>query len=43
MNFREIEWEGEYWMHLVQDRPVAGSCEHANESSVPIKGGEFLD
>jgi hypothetical protein len=23
--------------------PVAGSCEHCNESSDSIKGGEFLD
>jgi len=22
---------------------VAGSCEHGNEPSGPIKGGEFLD
>jgi hypothetical protein len=32
------------WIHLAQDRgPVAGSCEHGNEPSVSIKGGEFLD
>jgi hypothetical protein len=24
-------------------RPVAGSCEHNNEPSGSIKGGEFLD
>jgi hypothetical protein len=24
-------------------RPVAGACEHGNESSGFIKGGEFLD
>jgi hypothetical protein len=23
--------------------PVVGSCEHGNELSVSIKGGEFLD
>jgi hypothetical protein len=23
--------------------PVAGSCEHGNEHSASIKGGEFLD
>jgi hypothetical protein len=23
--------------------PVAGSCEHGNEPSVSIRGGEFLD
>jgi hypothetical protein len=23
--------------------PVTGSCEHGNEPSGPIKGGEFLD
>jgi hypothetical protein len=31
-------------MHLAQDRDqVAGSCEHGNQVSGSIKGGEFLD
>jgi hypothetical protein len=29
---------------LAQDYgPVAGTCEHGNEPSCSIKGGEFLD
>jgi hypothetical protein len=32
------------WFHLSQDRgPDAGSCEHGNEHSGSVKGGEFLD
>jgi hypothetical protein len=32
------------WIQLAQDRdPVAGSCEHSNELSGSIKGGEFLE
>jgi hypothetical protein len=33
------------WIHMAQDReePVVGSCEHGNEPSGSIKGGEFLD
>jgi hypothetical protein len=38
MYFREMGWEGVNWMHL-----VVGSCEHGNETSGSIKGGEFLD
>jgi hypothetical protein len=30
-------------MSLVQDRSVSGSCEHGNEPSGSMKGGEFLD
>jgi hypothetical protein len=26
-----------------RQKPVAGSCEHGNESSGSVKGGEFLD
>jgi hypothetical protein len=43
MDFKEIGWEGVVWIHLAQDRePVAGSCEHGNEPSSSIKGGEFV-
>jgi hypothetical protein len=31
------------WIHLAQDRPTTGSCEHGNEHSSSMKGGEFLD
>jgi hypothetical protein len=31
------------WMYRAQDRvPVADCCEHGNEPSGSIKGGEFL-
>jgi hypothetical protein len=30
-------------IHLAQDRPVAGFCEHCNEPSDSIKGWKFLD
>jgi hypothetical protein len=43
MDLREVVWEGEDWIHLAQDRPVVGPCEHGNEPSGSIKGGEFLD
>jgi hypothetical protein len=42
MDLAEIGWEGVDWMRLAQE-PVAGCCEHGNEPSGPIKGGEFLD
>jgi hypothetical protein len=34
-----------YWLDKSDAgwRPVAGSCEHQNETSVWIKGEEFLD
>jgi hypothetical protein len=31
INLREIRWDDVYWIHL------AGSCEHGNEPSGPIK------
>jgi hypothetical protein len=32
------------WKHLAQvRRPIAGSCEHSNESSGSVKGEEFLN
>jgi hypothetical protein len=42
INLREMGCEGVNWIHLVQERPVAGSCEHGNETSVFIKGEKFL-
>jgi hypothetical protein len=33
-------WIGFLWLRM---GPVAGSCEHGNEPSGSIKGGEFLD
>jgi hypothetical protein len=42
MNIREIGWGGGVdWMHLAQG-PLAGSCEHGNETSDYIKAGNFL-
>jgi hypothetical protein len=44
MGLGEIGWKVEDWIYLDQDRgPVAGCCEHGNEPSGSIKGGEFLD
>jgi hypothetical protein len=39
----EVEWEGVDWMQLAQDRNQWRACEHGNEPSDSIKGGEFLD
>jgi hypothetical protein len=38
-DLRETGWEGVDWMQLAQ----VGCCEHGNEPSGSIKGGEFLD
>jgi len=38
-----VEWEGEDWMHVAQDRDLPGSCEHGNEPLGSTKGWEFLD
>jgi hypothetical protein len=43
MDLRKTEWEVMDRMHLVQDRPMTGSCEHGNEPLDSIKGEEFLD
>jgi len=44
VDLREIGWESVKWMHLVQNKgPVAGCCEHVNETSGPIKGEAFFD
>jgi hypothetical protein len=31
------------WIHLAQNRVLAGPCKHGNKRSSSIKGGEFLD
>jgi hypothetical protein len=38
VDIKEIWWDGVDWIHLAQDRPVAGSCENSNERSDSIKG-----
>jgi hypothetical protein len=43
MALRKIEWKGVDWMHWFRIEPVVRSCEHANESSISIRGGEFLE
>jgi len=45
MNLKEIGWESVDWIHVAQNRNqwLAGSCEHGNETSVSINGGEFKD
>jgi hypothetical protein len=40
MYLREIGQEGVDWLYLTQ---VVGFCEHGNEFSDSIKGGQFLD
>jgi hypothetical protein len=43
MDLREIGFGDVDWIHWVQDRDRAGSCEHGNEPLGSIKCGEFLD
>jgi hypothetical protein len=44
MDLKEIEWESVDGIRLAQDRDQwRGLCEHGNEPSGFIKGGEFLD
>jgi hypothetical protein len=44
MGLSEVEWGIMDWIHLAQGRDaVAGSYEHGNEASGPIRGGTFLD
>jgi hypothetical protein len=43
MDLTEVGWEGVDWMNVAQDRDqVVGPCEHGNETSGSIKGGEFI-
>jgi hypothetical protein len=42
MNLEGKEWVCVGWIHLVQDRPVADSCEHGNETSDSTECWEFL-
>jgi hypothetical protein len=45
INLTEMEWEDVDWIQMDEDRKgsVVGFCVHGNESSVSIKGGDFLD
>jgi len=43
LDFREAGCEDVDWIHLAQDRPVAGSYEHNNEQAGSIKSWEFPD
>jgi hypothetical protein len=39
MRFEDVDW-----IHVAKDRgQCRGYCEHGNEASGTIKGGEFLD
>jgi hypothetical protein len=43
MGLKEIGWEVVEWLHLPQyKKPMAVCCEHGNELSGSIKGGEIL-
>jgi hypothetical protein len=41
MDLKETVWEGVDWIHVAQDTGQFDSCEHGNEPSGSIKGGEF--
>jgi hypothetical protein len=43
MDLREIGCGVVDWIHLTQDRDQWQSCEHSNEPSGFIKGGEGFD
>jgi hypothetical protein len=44
MNLREIGHEGVNWIQLAQNRDQLRTiCDHSNEPSGSIEGGEFLD
>jgi hypothetical protein len=42
-NLNTIGSEDVRWIHLAHDNQMAHCCEHGNEPSGSIKGGEFLD
>jgi hypothetical protein len=42
MDLREIGWESRLDSSGSGEGPVAGSCEHGNETSGSIKAGNFL-
>jgi len=43
INFKEMWFEGVYWdLRDSGDWEVSGFCEHGNETSRPIKCGEFF-
>jgi hypothetical protein len=39
----EIGWGDMYWIYLVQNGPLEGSCEHGDEPSGSIKCWEVLE
>jgi hypothetical protein len=41
MNLEEKGWVGVGWIHLAQERPVADSYEHVNETLDSTKCWEF--
>jgi len=41
-DLREVVWEDAYCIYTTYG-PVAGSCEHGNEPSGSVKGGELFD
>jgi hypothetical protein len=43
MDLKEIGWKGGLHSSGSGKGKVVGSCEHGNEPSGSIKGGEFLD
>jgi hypothetical protein len=34
--------QGVDWIFLLEQGPVAGSCQHGNEPSVRLRGGECI-
>jgi hypothetical protein len=42
MDVKEL-WKGVDWIHVAQDGPVKGTCEHDNEPSSRIEFWEFLN
>jgi hypothetical protein len=43
MDLWDIVWEVVDWIYLSEDRDQWRFCEHDNEPSGSIKGGEFLE
>jgi len=34
MFLKEVGWQGVGWNHLVENKGMAGSCEHSNEPEI---------
>jgi hypothetical protein len=43
LDFKEIGIDGANWIQLAQESPVAGFCEHGDESSDSIKKQDIFD